>query len=86
MTTVKATVHNGRIDVPAPCDLPEGAEVVLMIGTASESGSMTPEEIAKTIAAMHRLEPLEIDDETAEELDAWEKKINQLGIDHCASR
>ncbi len=31
MTTLRAAVHNGRLVLDAPTDLPEGAEVVLVI-------------------------------------------------------
>ena len=44
MTTIKTTVRNRRIDVPAPNDIPDGVEVTLMIAE-SEEDSLPPEEI-----------------------------------------
>ena len=44
---------------------------------------MSPEEIARVLAAMGRLQPLEIPDDVAADLDAWERKLNQHGIDHA---
>ena len=32
MTTIRAVIHDRRIDVPAPNELPDGTEVVLTIG------------------------------------------------------
>jgi hypothetical protein len=32
---------------------------------------------------MARLQPLEIPDEVAADLDAWERKLNQRGTDHA---
>ena len=42
---------------------------------------MSPEEIARVLAAMGRMQPLEIPDDVAAELDAWERKLNHAGID-----
>jgi len=44
---------------------------------------MSSEEIARVLTAMDQMRPLEIPDDVAEELDAWERKLNQHGIDHA---
>jgi hypothetical protein len=75
VTTVRTVIHDRRIEVPAPDDLPDGTEVV------DDDGPMLPEEIARVLAAMGRMQPLEIPDDVAAELDAWERKLNQHGID-----
>ncbi|MBS0266326.1 MAG: hypothetical protein JSS02_30630 [Planctomycetes bacterium] len=87
MSSIKTTIRNRRIDVPAPSDIPDGVEVTVTID-ASEihpGEPMPPEEIARVLAAMQKLEPLEIPDEIAADLDAWEQKINQHGIHHSDS-
>ena len=43
---------------------------------------MTTEEIAHILAAMGRMQPLEIPDDVAADLDACENKLNRVGIDH----
>ena len=85
MTTVRTVIDDRRIEVPAPEDLPDGTEVILTIGTdvADDDGPMSPEEIARVLAAMGQLQPLEIPDDVAADLDAWERKLNQHGIDHA---
>ncbi len=84
MTVMKTTVRNGRIDVPAPSGLPDGTEVLLTIGTdQSEEEPVPPEEIARILAAMRKLEPLDISADVADDLDAWERKLNRLGIDQA---
>jgi len=84
MTVMKTTVRNGRIDVPAPSGLPDGTEVLLTIGTnLLDEESVPREEIARILAAMRQLEPLDIADEVADDLDAWERKLNQRGIDQA---
>ena len=85
MTTVRTVIHDRRIEVPAPEDLPDGTEVVLTIDTeiADDDGPMPPKEIARVLTAMERMQPLEIPDEVAADLDAWETKLNQHGIDHA---
>jgi hypothetical protein len=83
VTTVRTVIHDRRIEVPAPDDLPDGTEVILSIGTdvVDDDGPMPPDEIARVLAAMGRMQPLEIPDDVAAELDAWERKLNQHGID-----
>ena len=84
MTTVRTVIHDRRIEVPAPDDLADGTEVILTIGTdvADDDGPMSPAEITRVLSAMARLQPLEISDDVAADLDAWERKLNQRGIDH----
>ena len=62
MTTVRTVIRDRRIEVPAPEDLPDGTEVILSIGTdvTNDDGPMSPEEIARILAAMGRMQPLEI--------------------------
>ena len=84
MTVIKTTIRNRRIDVPAPSDLPDGTEVVLTIGTdIPDDEPMPPEEIARVLAAMQRLQPLDIPAETAADVEAWERKLRQHGIGYA---
>ena len=85
MTTVRTVIHDRRIEVPAPEGLPDGTEVILSIGTdvANDDGPMSPAEIARVLAAMGQMQPLEIPDDVAADLDAWERKLDQHGIDHA---
>ena len=87
MTTIRTVIHDRRIEVPAPDDLPDGTEVILSIGTdvVDDDGPMPPEEIARVLAAMGRMQPLDIPDDVAAELDAWERKLNQHGINDGAN-
>lgn len=85
VTTVRTVIHDRRIEVPAPDDLADGTAVVLTIGTdlADDAGPMPPEEIARVLAAMGRLQPLEIPEDVAADLDAWERTLDQYGIDRA---
>jgi hypothetical protein len=82
MTVIKTTIRNRRIDVPAPSEFPDGTEVTLTIDTRVPDEPMSPDEIARTLAAMRQLEPLEIPVDIATDLDAFERQINQHGIDN----
>ncbi len=43
MTTVRTVIHDRRIEVPAPEDLPDGTEVILSIGTdVAEDNRLPP--------------------------------------------
>lgn len=83
MSTIRAVIRDRRINVPAPDDLPDGAEVIVQVSTGdNDDGPMSPEEIQRTLSAMRQLQPLDIPAEVAADLDAWERKVNQYGIDN----
>ena len=64
-------------------DIPDGTEVMLTIAPSDDDNApLPPEEIGRILAAMHRLEPWDIPEEVAPDLDDWERKINQHGIEH----
>jgi hypothetical protein len=73
MTVLKAIVKDGKIELEAPTDWPEGTEVRVeavpdSIGIRDEDGPDTPEGIARLLESMDRAEPLEM---TAEEEAEW---------------
>jgi hypothetical protein len=73
--TLRTVIHDRRIEIPARDDLADGTEVILTIGTdvVDDDGPMSPAEITRVLAAMERMQPLEIPDEVTTDLDAWEK-------------
>lgn len=83
MTAVlRGFIRNGRVEVDEPVDLPDGTEVwVAPERTGRDEGPVSPEEIARVLAAMQRLQPLDIPDGVQDDLDAWERESNQRGID-----
>ena len=81
---LKGVIRNGRVEVEGPIDLPEGTEVVVTSETTgADDDPMPPEEIVRVLAAMHQLQPLEIPDDIGADLDAWERKLDQHGIDNA---
>ena len=78
----EASSAPGRVEVAEPIDLPDGTEVVVTTTAGiADDGPVPPEEIAHVLAAMWRMQPLDIPDDVAADLDAWERKLNQHGID-----
>ncbi|MGH9676038.1 MAG: hypothetical protein ACRD36_02965 [Candidatus Acidiferrum sp.] len=72
MTTINATVRNGRIEPDQPIDLPDGTVLQLMLRgdeAKMEADEMSAAEIAQVLQAMDRMEPLEM---TEAELVSWE--------------
>ena len=76
MNDILAIVSNGRINVAAPPDWPEGAIVHLALGNAGRNGSVisedepeTPDQIQDWIRWYRSLEPLEM---TPEEEAGWQ--------------
>ena len=72
MTMIKAVVRGGRIEVDEPLDLPDGTVLQIPVpGDAERTAddAMSAEEIQRVLAAMDRMEPLQMSDA---ELAAWE--------------
>ena len=82
MTIVKTQVRNRRIEVPAPNGIPDGREVTLTIVENDDRAPLPPEEISRILAAMKKMAPWDIPANVSADLDAWEKKINQRGLEH----
>jgi hypothetical protein len=87
MITITAVVRNGQVELPRPLELPDGTAVEIRLlepaGTDSGPGQdapLTPDEIARTLAAMDKVEPFEMTEEERAALAAdrlarkeWEK-------------
>ena len=80
---LKGVIRNGRVETDGLIDLPEGTEVVVTYGPDSDDEPMSAEEIARVQAAMKTILPLDIPNDVAADLDAWESKINQYSIDNA---
>lgn len=80
---LKGVIRNGRVETNEPIDLPEGTEVVVTSGDDRDDGPMSAEEIARVQAAMEKIQPLDIPDDVAADLDEWERKVNQYSIDNA---
>ena len=65
VSMLKGVIRNGQVIVIGPTDLPDGTEVeILPVGLSApgDPGQVTPDEIARTLAAMGRIEPFEMTD------------------------
>jgi len=82
MTSIRAVIADRMITVPAPRNLPDGTEVLLTIDTdiPDNDGPMAPEEIARVLARMEKIEPFDWTPEERATADAWEKKVNEYSI------
>jgi len=79
LLSLKGVIRNGRVEVIDRIDLPEGTAVVV----SADDGPMSPDEIARVHARMQTLLPLDIPADVAADLDAWERKLDQHGIDNA---
>jgi hypothetical protein len=87
MTTITAVVRKGQLELPQPIDLPDGTELEIQLpaperarNDSEDDEPMTAEEIARTLAAMEKIEPLEMTEPERAALEAdrharkeWEK-------------
>jgi hypothetical protein len=64
MNIIKATITGGRLELDVPADWPDGTEVEIhLVGkNGVDTDLLTHEEIAKLLAAMDQLKPLEFTD------------------------
>ncbi len=74
MTTIKAVVRDGRIELDERLDLPDGTVLRIPLPNGDlvvddDDAPRTPEEIERVLAAMDAMIPLQMTDE---ELAAWE--------------
>lgn len=79
MSAIKGIIQNGQVILQQPTDWPDGTEVTVT-PAAEDDGPMTPEEIARTLAAMDKIEPFDMTDEERAAIEAdrqarkeWEK-------------
>lgn len=70
MTTLKATIRGGRLELDAPPGWPDGTEVEIhrLPRRDSDAELLSPDEIAQTLAAMDQVEAF---DWTDAERAAW---------------
>jgi hypothetical protein len=84
MNTIKGMIRDGLVVKTEPANLPDGTEVeIVPVGLSSsvdEVGPMGPDEIARTLAAMDKIEPFEMTTEERAAIEAdqqarkeWEK-------------
>lgn len=81
---LRGHIRNGRVELDEPIPLPDGTAVVVAAETSGrDDGPVPPDEIARVLAAMDRLRPLEMPDDITADLEAWERKLEQHGIDRA---
>ena len=100
MTSIRTIIHNRRIEIPAPDELPDGTEVLVQLAPVCEQAGHnesewddSPEGIALWLREYEALEPLVF---TAEELanleadrqerKAWEKSQFHAHADRLAKQ
>jgi hypothetical protein len=90
MNAILTVVKNGRVEVDAPPDWPEGSPVRVELGLSDkatdEEPPETPEEIEDWIRRFREIEPIEM---TPEEEAAWEaglKAQKEFEIANSAER
>ena len=73
MTTIRTVIHDRRIEVPAPEDLPDGTEVILSIGTdVADDNGLPPDD--DEMAAIDFM----TEDEQSDDPDVIEQWVDDL--------
>ncbi|MHB1560681.1 MAG: hypothetical protein ACYC61_24775 [Isosphaeraceae bacterium] len=84
MNAIRGIIRKGQVIMTEPADLPDETEVeIVPVGlgeSVDEDRALTPDEIARTLAAMDAIEPFEMTDEEMAAIEAerrahkeWEK-------------
>lgn len=89
MSTVKATVHGGRIEVMAPDELPDGTEVLVevtplargKIGIHESEWRDDPEALADWDWWIQRIEPIELSPEERADHERFEAEFRRYNIE-----
>ena len=76
LTPIVGKVRNGKIEIVAPSEFSEGAEVRVWLDapTSNDDVRLTPEEIERTLEAMSQVQPLVFTDQ--ERID-WQKWLDE---------
>jgi hypothetical protein len=88
MDAIRATWKDGQVVLDGPVDWPDGSRLVIEpdpspgrpASQREDEGPMTPEETARTLAAMDKVEPFDLTAAEAADLAAWEQKGNEYTI------
>jgi hypothetical protein len=89
MITIKTTIQNGRIEVRAPDELPEGTEVLIdvtpilpvRIGIPESEWRDDPQALADWDAWIRSLEPIVPTPEEAAEQDGFEEEFRRFNVE-----
>jgi len=81
MTMIRGTVKDGRLEIYVPADGPDGTEVEihpLESDVRPEAEALSAAEIARTLAAMDRVEPFAMSDAEQAAWDAERRADREL--------
>ena len=90
MTPIIGKVRNGKIEIEAPSELSEGAEVRVWLdaSTHNDDGWISPEEIERTLEAMSHVQPLVFTEQERIDWQKWldEQKAFEFASDETRAR
>lgn len=74
MSAIRGIIRKGQVIMTEPADLPDETEAEIVPAGLTESAhderALTPDEIARTLAAMDAIEPFEMTDEERAAIEA----------------
>ncbi len=84
MSTLKAFVRGRRLDLEVPADWPDGMEVEIHPirdeAPSDDHRPMSPEEIARLLTAMEKIEPFEMTPQEEAEIEAGRKRSKDYTV------
>ena len=84
MSTLKAFVRGRRLELEVPADWPDGTEVEIHpipnVVLSNDDRPMSPEEIARVLKAMEKIEPFEMTPQEEAEIEAGRKRSKDYTV------
>src|SRR5262245_20364509 len=87
MNTIKGVIQHGQVVLEEPTNWPDGTAVTVTPQVSSkvradsaDDGPMTPEEVARTLAAMEKVEPFEMTDAERADIEKGRRKIKDYTL------
>jgi hypothetical protein len=80
MKAIRATIKKRKLEVDVPDDWPDGTEVEiqpLADATSAAEETLSPDEVAKTLAAMDQMQPFDMTDVEQAAWDADRKALRE---------
>lgn len=87
MLLLKGTIENGQVVLPQPANLPDGTPVTVLphepgktLGIPDEDWPTKPDDIARLLTRMDRVEPFDMTPTEEADTLAWREKVKDYSL------
>jgi hypothetical protein len=87
MILLKGTIENGQVVLPQPANLPDGTAVTVLphesgktLGIPDDEWPTKPDDIARLLTRMDRVEPFDMTPAEEADMLAWRQKVKEYSL------